>query len=278
MELKATLYEVSDGIATISLNRPHRNNAWTGRMHTEYRYLLDRAETSDDVRVIVITGTGDRFCVGGDAKALDGHSKSGSYDAGTAPDLITPGDTDVAAFREDFSYHFALKKPVIAAVNGAAAGVGLVLACYADIRFAVPGAKLTTAHGPLNMPAEYGLSWLLPRLIGGARAMELLLSSRKFLTDEAHAIGLIHQLCAAEDLMPTVRAYASDMITRVSPGSLWQSKRQTYLDFHRDVGSSVREANELLAAMVQQPDYKEAIAAFLEKRPAKWNAATESDG
>ena len=108
--------------------------------------------------------------------------------------------------------------------------------------------------------------------------MELLLSSRKFLTDEAHAIGLIHQLCAAEDLMPTVRAYASDMITRVSPGSLWQSKRQTYLDFHRDVGSSVREANELLAAMVQQPDYKEAIAAFLEKRPAKWNAATESDG
>lgn len=276
MELKATLYEVSDGIATISLNRPHRNNAWTGRMHTEYRYLLDQAEKANDVRAIIITGTGNRFCVGGDAKALDGHSKSGSYDAGTAPDLITPGETDIAAFREDFSYHFALKKPVLAAINGAAAGVGLVLACYADIRFAVPGAKLTTAHGPLNMPAEYGLSWLLPRLIGGARAMELLLSSRKFLTDEAHAIGLIHQLCSPDNLMSNVRAYAKDLITRISPGSLWQSKRQVYIDFHRDVGSSVSEANDLLAAMIKHPDYKEAIAAFLEKRTANWGPATES--
>ncbi|MEL7283676.1 MAG: enoyl-CoA hydratase-related protein [Pseudomonadota bacterium] len=277
MELKATLYDVKDQIATISLNRPHRNNAWTGRMHTEYRYLLNQAETSDDVRAIIVTGVGDRFCVGGDAKALDGHSKSGSYDAGTAPDLITPGDTEVAAFREDFSYHFALKKPVIAAINGAAAGVGLVLACYADIRFAVPGAKLTTAHGPLNMPAEYGLSWLLPRLIGGARAMELLLSSRKFLTDEAHAIGLVHQLCPPADLIETVRAYAADLIIRVSPGSLWQSKRQTYLDFHRDVGTSVREANDLLAEMVKHPDYKEAITAFLGKRPANWSQKTDSD-
>ena len=277
MELKATRFEVSDGIATISLHRPHRNNAWTGRMHTEYRYLLNQAETSDEVRVIIVTGTGNRFCVGGDAQALDGHSKSGSYDAGTAPDLVTPGDADFAAFREDFSYHFAVRKPVIAAMNGAAAGVGLVLACYADIRFAIPGAKLTTAHGPLNMPAEYGLSWLLPRLIGGARAIELLISSRKFLTDEAYKMGLIHELCPPDEMMRTVRNYAKELIARVSPNALWQSKRQTYLDFHRDVGSSVREANQLLAEMVQHPDYKEAIAAFLEKRPAEWGQATESD-
>jgi len=270
MELKATTYEVTDQIATICLNRPHRGNAWTGRMHTEYRYLLGLADKSKEVRVILVTGTGDRFCVGGDSKALDGHSKSGSYDPGTAPDLVMPGDTEFAPFREDFSYHFALTKPVIAAINGAAAGVGLVLACYADIRFAVPGAKLTTAHGPLNLPAEYGLSWLLPRLIGGARAMELLISSRKFLTDEAHTIGLVHRLVAPDQLMIEARAYARDVITRVSPESAYQSKRQTYLDFHRDVGASVREANDLMDAMVKDPNYKEAIAAFLEKRPARW--------
>ena len=150
----------------------------------------------------------------------------------------------------------------------------LVLACFADIRFAVPGAKLTTAHGPLNMPAEYGLSWLLPRLIGGARATELLISSRKFTTDEAYEIGLIHRLVPQEHLITETRAYVLDLITRVSPESLRQSKRQIYLDYHRDVGTAVQDANELLAQMIKHPDYKEAIAAFLEKRPAQWQNAS----
>lgn len=270
MELKSTTYAVDEAIATISLARPHRSNAWTGRMHTEYRYLLDQADRDPAVRIIIVTGEGKQFCVGGDSQALDGHSKSGSYDAGTAPDMVTPGTPEMEAFKQDFAYQFALSKPVIAAVNGAAAGIGLVLACYADIRFAVPGAKLTTAHGPLNLPAEYGLSWLLPRLIGGSRAIELLLSSRKFLTDEAYQFGLIHRLVDREDLLTETRAYARDMITRVSPESLRQSRRQTYLDFHRDVGTSVAEANDLLAQMVKQDDYKEAIKAFLAKRPANW--------
>lgn len=270
MDLKTTLYAVDDQIATITLNRPHRGNAWTGRMHTEYRYLLDQADRDPAVRVIILTGSGDRFCVGGDAQALDGHSKRGGYDAGTPVDIVTPGSDEFAPFTEDFAYQFALSKPVIAAINGAAAGVGLVMACYADIRFAVPGAKLTTAHGPLNLPAEYGLSWLLPRLIGGARALELLLSSRKFLTDEAHQIGLVHRLVTKDELLTETRAYAIELLGRVSPEALRQSKRQTYLDFHRDIGASVREANTLLSDMVKQPDYKEAIAAFLDKRPAAW--------
>lgn len=277
MELKATTYSIADEIATICLDRPHRGNAWTSRMHTEYRYLLDQADRDSSVRVILVTGSGDRFCVGGDSKALDGHSRSGAYDAGTPPDLVMPGTTDFAPFREDFSYHFALTKPVITALNGAAAGVGLVLACYADIRFAVPGAKLTTAHGPLNLPAEYGLSWLLPRLIGGSRALELLISSRKFLTEEAHAMGLVHRLIMPDDLIAETRDYALDIIRRVSPEAARQSKRQTYLDFHRDIGTSVKEANQLLSAMVQQPAYKEAIAAFMEKRPANWRSVDSSE-
>lgn len=272
MDLKTTLYWVDDQIATITLNRPHRGNAWTGRMHTEYRHLLDQAEKDPEVRVIILTGSGERFCVGGDSQALDGHAKKGGYDAGTPVDIVTPGSREFPPFAEDFAYQFALSKPVIAAINGAAAGVGLVMACYADIRFAVPGAKLTTAHGPLNLPAEYGLSWLLPRLIGGARAIELLMSSRKFLTEEAHQMGLIHRLVSPEDLIAETRAYAADLVQRVSPEALRQSKRQTYLDFHRDIGMSVREANELLSAMVKQADYREAIRAFLEKRPADWGA------
>tara|TARA_B100001059_G_C17483413_1_gene402777 strand:+ start:78 stop:587 length:510 start_codon:yes stop_codon:yes gene_type:complete len=166
MKLKATQYEVRKQIATIMFNRPHRLNAWTGRMHTEYRYLLEQANSAKDVRAIVITGAGDGFCVGADTKALESQVEKGAYDSGTSDSLIKPGQGVSADFDASFAYHFGLCKPVVAAINGPAAGVGLVLACFADIRFAVPGVKLTTAHGKLNFPAEHGLSWLLPRLIG----------------------------------------------------------------------------------------------------------------
>lgn len=270
MELQHTIYEVADRVATITLNRSHRANAWTGTMHTEYRALLKQADEDSNVGAIVVTGAGDYFCVGADTKGLSGFTKSGEYNAGTGPDLVTPGSDEFAAFMNDYVYHFALSKPVIAAMSGPAAGVGFVLACYCDVRFAVPGAKLTTAHGPLNLPAEYGLSWVLPRLIGGARATEILMSSRKFLTDEAHDIGLVHRLVNREALLVEAQSYAVDMIIRNSPESLRQTKRQIYLDYHRDVGASVQESDQLLRDMVKQPNYKEAIGAFMEKRKAEW--------
>ncbi len=270
MELKETIFDVTDRVATITFNRPHRANAWTGRMHTEYRALLQQADQDPGVGAIVVTGAGDFFCVGADTKGLESFTKSGEYSAGTGPDLVTPGSDEFAAFKNDYVYHFALSKPVISAMSGPAAGVGFVLACYTDVRFAVPGAKLTTAHGPLNLPAEYGLSWILPRLIGGARATELLLSSRKFLTDEAHELGLVHKLVDRENLLAEAQAYALDMITRNSPESLRQTKRQIYLDWHRDVGAAVQESDALLREMVKQPNYKEAVAAFTEKRKADW--------
>ncbi len=270
MDLKDTLYEVNDRVATITLNRPHRANAWTGRLHTEYRALLKQADEDPGVGAILVTGAGDYFCVGGDSKALESYTEKGEYNAGTGPELVMPGSAETPAFQNDYAYHLALSKPVITALNGPAAGVGLVLACFTDVRFAAPGAKLTTAHGPLNLPAEYGLSWILPRLIGGARATELLMSSRKFLTDEAHAIGLVHRLVDKDALLAEAHAYAVDMITRCSPESLRQTKRQIYLDWHRDVGASVQDADQLLKGMVKQPNYKQAIAAFVEKRNADW--------
>ena len=270
MELKATSYDVSDGIATVTLARPHRMNAWTGRMHTEYRWCIDQAERDPSVRVIVVTGEGRAFCAGADTAALEGHIEKGGYDPGTPDPMANPGYGVRPEFDANFAFHFGLTKPVIAAVNGAAAGVGLVLACFADIRFAAAGAKLTTAHGKLGLPAEYGLSWLLPRLVGVSRASELLLSSRIFLAEEALSIGLVHEVHEPDRVLDRATEYARNLAATVAPSSLAETKRQLYADLHRDVGAAVADSEELLNRMTRQPDYREGVRAWLEKRPPVW--------
>jgi len=268
--LKVTRYEVAEAVATITLNRPERLNAWTGRMHTEYRALLALAEEDAAVRVVVVTGAGRGFCAGADTAALDGHVARGSYDPGTGPDLAMPGYGARPEFDADFAYHFGLTKPVIAAVNGAAAGVGFALACYCDLRFAAEGAKLTTAHGRLGLPAEFGLSWLLPRLVGLTRAADLLLSSRVFLSEEAASIGLVNAVVPADELLAHTHEYARTLATGVSPASLAATKRQLYTDLHRDVAASVRDAGERLDTMMREPDFREGVAALSERRPPRF--------
>ena len=270
MDLKTVKYSVDDEIATITLNRPQRMNAWTGRMHTEYRWVLANADSDPGVRVIIVTGEGRGFCVGADSQALEGHVEKGGYDPGTPDPLAEPGFGTSREFDASFAYHFGLSKPVIAAINGPAAGVGLVLACFADIRFSVPGVKFTTAHGKLNFPAEYGLSWLLPRLIGLPAANDLLLTSRVFTSDEAHKIGLVNRLVEREKLMEETYQYARMMKNTVSPASLRETKWQIYRDQHRDVASAVVESEKLLNEMSKQNDYKEGVKAFLEKRTPNW--------
>jgi len=270
MDLKTIRYEVDERIATITLARPDRLNAWTGRMHTEYRWAIARADDDPDVRVIVVTGEGRGFCAGADARALSGHAERGGYDPGTDEDIARPGYGVSPELDHDFAFHFGLTTPVIAAINGPAAGVGLVLACYCDLRFAAPGVKLTTAHGRLNLPAEYGLSWLLPRLIGLGRANDLLLSSRVFLSEEAEAMGLVNAVVAREDLLPHCNAYARTLATTVSRGSLAATKRQIALDLHRGLGDSVADSAERLDAMMGEPDFAEGVAAFNEKRPPRF--------
>ena len=218
----------------------------------------------------MVTGRGRGFCVGGDAAALRGHSERGSYDAGTPKDIAKPGYGVDAHFDATFAYHFGLSKPVIAAVNGPAAGVGLALACFADVRFAVPGIKFTTAHGKLNLPAEYGLSWMLPRIVGLGRANDLLLTSRVFYSEEAERIGFVNQLFEAEDLLAASQRYARDLITAVSPESLRQTRWQIYQDLHGDVASSVDRSEQLLESMMREDDYREGVQAFTEKRPPQW--------
>lgn len=234
-------------------------------MHQLYREALDRAERDPEVRAIIVTGRGDAFCVGGDSAALEGHVGKGGYDAGMPTEPTVPGAGLDDRFLADFAYHFALRTPTIAALPGPAAGVGLVLACYCDIRFAVPAAKLTAAHGPLALPAEYGISWLLPRLIGASRAAELLLSSRVFTTDEAHAWGLIHQLYEPADLTAGVQRYAADLISRNAEGAIAASKHQLYLDLHRDVRSSVEDAQARLDAHTKTADFARGVEALVNR-------------
>jgi len=271
LDLKSTEFEIDQkGVAIIWLSRAERMNAWTGRMHAEYRYLLNRVEQDPSIRGVIVTGRGRGFCVGGDSEALQGHVEKGRYDSGIKSQLEMPGYGVSADFEAFFAYHYGLSKPVVAAINGPAAGVGLALACFADIRFSVPKVKLTTAHGKLNLPAEYGLSWLLPRLVGLGRANDLLLTSRVFSSEEAMSMGLINQLFDPEDLVSETKAYLHKMIQSVSPNSIKQTRWQIYKDLHRGVSDAVDESEKLLEKMMQEEDFQEGVEAFVEKREPKW--------
>ena len=161
-ELTAIRWEIDDRVATVWLHRPHRHNAWTGRMHTEYRSVMAELEHRDDVRAVIVTGTPPAFCVGGDSQALRGHAARGGYDSGVPTEPAQPGGGD--RLDADFVWQLGYRLPIISAVNGACAGVALALVAYCDLRFVAADAKITTAAPKLGLPAEYGLSWILPRL------------------------------------------------------------------------------------------------------------------
>ena len=282
VERKVTLYEVDEGVALVTLNRPDRLNAWTARMELEYRDALVEADGDPDVRVVVVTGAGRGFCAGADAEALTGIVETGRYGSRSVVGGVEEKATEEKAavgsagdhrygirpdFEHAFSSPYGLRKPVIAAINGPAAGVGFVLACFADIRFAASGVKLTTAAPKLGFPAEYGLSWLLPRLIGAGRAADWLLSGRIFLSDEAADVGLFSAVVPATELAAHVDQYARTMARHVSPASVAATKAQLWGDLlHLHPARSVRESMTLLRTMATGADFAEGAAALSEGR------------
>ncbi len=266
-DLEVTRYEVVERVATITLHRPERLNAWTAQMGAEYRGLLQLASDDQRVRVIVVTGSGRGFCAGAESEDLAGHARRGAYDSGAPADQDMPGYGIRPEFDAELAYHFGVPKPIIAAVNGPVAGIGFALSCFCDLRFAAEGAKFTTAHGRLGLPCAFGLAWLLPKLIGLPRAMDLILSSRTFTAEEALSFGLVTAVVPGADLIPHVTDYARMLATSVSPASLAASKRQVYEAFHLSAAESVRAAEELLSPMMAGPDYREGVAALREKRP-----------
>ena len=187
------LYEFRDsGVAILTLNRPERMNGWGGGLAKRFYALLDQAEADPAVRAIVVTGSGRAFCAGADMGDLTSISEAN-----------TDGETDISKMVGERHPHFVatLRKPVIAAINGACAGIGLTQALMCDVRFAAEGAKFTTSFARRGLIAEYGISWILPRVVGWGAAMDLLLSGRVFLADEAAALGLVKEVVPPEDLL-----------------------------------------------------------------------------
>ena len=264
------LLSKADGIATITLNRPHRGNAWTGRMETMFRAAVADAEDDREIGVLVVTGAGRQFCVGADSRALEKHSDAGTYQSGIDTVPAQPGRPDDPASRTRFGFLRAVEKPVIAAVNGAAAGVGFVLMCFADVRFVAETAKLTAAAPRLGLPAECAVSWILPRLVGASRATEILLSSRILLGDEAATIGLAHRSVPTPDVLPQALTYARTLITECAPSSLRETKQQLALDLERSLLEADADADARLRRMVGSDEFREGVSALSERRTPRF--------
>lgn len=271
MELKVTRYEVDDaGVATLWLDRPGRGNSWTGRMHDEIRWICARLDADPAVRVIVLTGAGNAFCAGADFKALDHHLEAGHYDPALSKDAANPGYGVRPEFDADMVWQLGLRTPLIAAVNGACAGIAVALAAFCDLRFAVEGAKITTVAPKLGLPAEYGLSWILPRLIGVTHSADLLLTGRIVLAEEMRDWGFFNAVLPRADFERRVADYAR-LIAAVSPAAATTTKRQLWGDLlHDDPRSAVEQSKALIGEMMRRPDYAEGVQALKEKRPPRF--------
>ena len=259
------IYEVSERIATITLNRPDRLNAWTLTMDLELRTAVKDASADDGVRAIVLTGAGRGFCAGADLDGLNDRA-DGNIAVAQAPQK----EPDFLDARPDYrgrvSYFPAVPKPVIAAVNGPCAGIGMAACLYCDIRFAGSEALFTTAFAKRGLIAEYGMAWILPELVGRSVALDLLLSARKVKAEEALRLGLVNQVFPAEELLPATRAYALDLADTVSPRSMAVMKRQIWEAPFQTPGQAMALADTEMQESFRSADFREGVAHFLEKR------------
>jgi enoyl-CoA hydratase/carnithine racemase len=263
-EDQLVLKDVVDGVAVVTFNRPERNNAWTIPMEGEYYRLLRECGDDPAVRVIIVTGTGKSFCPGLDAAALNDQAQNGT--------------TTWPHRRGSVTTPRSIRKPVIAAINGACAGLGLIAAMNCDLRFAAASAKLTTAFSQRGIMAEHGLAWSLPRAVGVSNALDLLFSSRVVQGEEALAMGLVDRVFDRDDLMPKTLEYARSLATTSSPLAMGIIKQQVY-----EAQDSTHEEARLMAfrwwydVLREHGDFKEGIGSYVEKRPphfAPWDPAT----
>lgn len=258
---------VVDGVAILTFNRPERNNAWSVPMEIEYFRLLTEAAENPDIRVIVVTGAGKSFCPGMDSETLSEQSLGAAQ---TEPHKRTP-----------MTYPRSIPKPIIAAINGACAGLGLVAAMQCDLRFASSTAKITTSFAHRGIMAEHGLAWSLPRVVGTSKALDLLFSARVIQGEEALSIGVVDRIFERDELMTKTLEYARNLAQLSSPLALGTIKRQVY-----EAQESTHDEARILAIrywldiLRDHGDFKEGIASFLEKRAptfAPWDPSTTSD-
>ena len=278
-EYEDLIYEVKGHVGLVTLNRPDRLNAWTGAMEKSLKQALAAAVADDAVRVIVLTGAGRGFCAGADMNLLQSIKAENDWEdreyaraareetfdfaSGLGPD-VSPH------YGGRFGYLMQVKKPVIAAINGPAAGLGLVVALYADMRFAGSEAKFTTAFAQRGLIAEHGISWLLPRLVGPANAMDLLLSARKVTAAEAEGMGLVNKVFEQANFMPAVMDYANTIAAAVSPRSMAVMKAQVWKSLFQDFNEALAVGDAEMQKSFATEDFKEGVAHFVEKRAANF--------
>src|SRR6478752_1925754 len=263
MAYEQILYRVEERVAVVTLNRPDRLNAWTPMMQAEVKAAMRAASGDPQVRVIVLTGAGRGFCAGADMSALQGIQSGERRER--APE--EPFDRHAhQSFQRTHSYFPSVPKPIIAAVNGPCAGLGMVIALYADMRFASQNAVFMTAFSRRGLIAEHGISWLLPRLVGLANAADLLFSARRVEAREAKEIGLVNRVFAAEKFETEVLAYAKMLASEVSPRSLAEMKREIWNAQFQTLGEAIEAADKDMAASFASEDFKEGVAHFFEKR------------
>jgi enoyl-CoA hydratase/carnithine racemase len=268
------LYEVDGNAAVITFNRPDALNAFTNNMLEEIRHALDQAERDESVVGIILTGAGRGFCAGMDMNALDSQASGGDLSGGVERKQLDadPGDKAMGDnFAVAFTYILSVRKPIIAAVNGACAGLGMSIALLCDMRFGSENTRFVTAFSQRGLIAEHGQSWILPRLIGPARALDLLWSSRKLGADEAKEMGLLERVLPHDDLLQSAKDYIEQLAASASPTSLMVMKRQVYRHLNMALGDAMTESNQWMAESLQREDFKEGVRSFMEKRPPAFN-------
>ena len=275
MAYEQILYEVSDRIATLTLNRPDRLNAWTPVMESEVFDAMKQADSDDDVRVIILTGAGRGFCAGADMQSLDAVAAGGDIVKHLSEQLaMGPGELHQPNVRPDFrktySYFPGISKPVIGALNGPTVGLGFAISLYCDLRFASDQAKFSTAFSRRGLIAEHGISWMLPRLIGMSNALDLLFSARLIDSSEALRMGLVSRVFPQAEFLADVRAYARELAEKVSPRSMKVMKRQVYEAQFQSLETAIDVANDEMLKSFQCSDFKEGVAHFVEKRPPQF--------
>ncbi len=267
------LYEVTDPVALITLNRPEALNAWTNTMDTEIRDAMQRAAADRSVVGIVVTGAGRAFCAGADMRALNSLSQSaGAGDetparsAAAAATTAEPWSSVDGEFNGRFPYLMTIDKPVIAAINGAVAGMAFPFSLCCDIRVVTKDSLFLTAFAQRGLIAEWGLAWLLPRLVGPGVALDLLFTSRKMGGEEAFSVGLANYLVEPEQLLTFCRDYVVRIAEACSPSSIAVMKRQVYEELHVGLGAAEAASQRLMVESFQRGDFAEGVQSFMQKR------------
>jgi enoyl-CoA hydratase/carnithine racemase len=257
------IQERRGAVLILILNRPARQNAWNRAMQEAYFDALESAEGDPTVRAVVLTGAGTRFCVGADLDVLE-RIGGGDPAAARAPERPT-------------SLPLGVRKPLIAAINGSCAGIGLIQALYCDVRFVARDAHLTTAYAQRGLVGEHGITWLLPRIVGRAHAMDLLLSGRVIDGKEAAAIGLANWVCDADDIRERAVAYASQLADRCSPAAMAVIKGQVCDDAEADLSAALGRSRALMLQSYQWPDLREGVVSFRERRLPRFPPLPQAD-